>query len=113
MRVIAACAAAAALITLPALATESETKPGSQQSKFAACAHESKGLRGEEHQKFMSECLKGHGDPDKKEKAATHRASDETGSQQNRMRSCNEDAARRDLHGDERRAFMSSCLKGS
>ncbi len=113
MRVIAACAAAAALITLPALAAESETKPGSQQSKFAACAHESKGLRGEEHQKFMSECLKGQGDAEKKEKAATHRASDETGSQQSRMRSCNEDAARRDLHGDERRAFMSSCLKGS
>ena len=68
MRVIAACAAAAALITLPALAAESETKPGSQQSKFAACAHESKGLRGEEHQKFMSECLKAHGDPDKEKK---------------------------------------------
>ena len=110
MRLIATCAATAVLIALPALAAESETKPGSQQSKFAACAHESKGLRGDEHQKFMSECLKGHGDPDKK--AAAHRASDETGSQQKRMRSCNEDAARRDLHGDERRAFMSTCLKG-
>jgi hypothetical protein len=110
MRVIA-CAAAAALIALPALATDSETRPGSQQSKFAACAHESKGLRGDEHQKFMSECLKSHRDPDKK--ASTHRASDETAPQQNRMRTCNEDAARRDLHGDERRAFMSSCLKAS
>ena len=111
MRVIAACAALAALITLPALAADSETRPGSQQSKFAACAHESKGLRGDEHQKFMSDCLKGHASPDKK--AANHRASDETGTQQNRMRTCNEDAGRRDLHGDERRAFMSSCLKGS
>ena len=113
MRFIAACTAAAALIALPALANDGEAKPGTQQSKFAACAHESKGLRGQEHQKFMSECLKAHGDPDKEKKAATHRASDETGSQQNRMRTCNEDAGRRDLHGDERRAFMSSCLKGS
>ena len=113
MRFPAACAVAAAMFAMPASATDTEHKQGSQQSKFATCAHESKGLRGEEHQKFMSECLKAHGDPEKEKKAATHRASDETGSQQNRMRTCNEDAARRELHGDERRAFMSSCLKGS
>jgi hypothetical protein len=115
MRSIAACAAAAALIAWPALANEGDAKPASQQSRFATCAHESRGLRGEEHQKFMSECLKSHGDHEKKAGAAnaTQRAADETGSQQNRMRTCNEDAGRRDLHGDERRAFMSSCLKGS
>jgi len=28
------------------------------------------------------------------------------------MRTCNEEAARRSLHGDDRRAFMSGCLKG-
>ena len=110
MRFIAACAAVAALITLPALGAENEAKVGSQQSKFATCAHESKGLRGEEHQKFMSECLKGH---DVERKPATQRASDETTSQQNRMKSCNDDARSRELHGDERRAFMSTCLKGS
>src|SRR5689334_4800668 len=96
MRFIAACAAAAALIALPALGAESDAKPASQQSKFATCAHESKGLRGDEHQKFMSECLKGH-DTDRKP-AATHRAADETGSQQNRMKACNDDARSRDLH---------------
>jgi len=113
MRFIATCAAAAALIALPALANEGEAKPGTQQSKFAACAHESKGLRGEEHQKFMSDCLKGHdteGAPRKD--SPTHRATDETQSQQNRMRTCNEEAGRKALHGDERRAFMSTCLKG-
>jgi len=30
-----------------------------QQSKFATCAHESKGLKGEAHSEFMSKCLKG------------------------------------------------------
>jgi hypothetical protein len=33
-------------------------------------------------------------------------------SQQEKMKTCNVEAGRKDLHGDERRAFMSSCLKG-
>jgi hypothetical protein len=111
MRFIA-CAAAAALFVLPVRASDAEPKAGSQQSKFATCAHESKGLRGDEHQKFMSECLKGHSGDASARKESGPRAADETSSQQNRMRTCNEEAGRRDLHGDERRAFMSSCLKG-
>jgi len=113
MRFAATCVAAAALFALPAHANEAGEKQGTQQSKFAACAHESKGLRGEEHQKFMSDCLKAHETEATPRKENSPRAADETGSQQNRMRTCNEDAARRDLHGDERRAFMSSCLKGN
>lgn len=31
--------------------------------------------------------------------------------QQNKMKSCNADAAKKELKGDERKAFMSSCLK--
>jgi len=112
MRFAATCAAAAALIVLPAHAADPVEKQGSQQSKFAACAHESKGLRGEEHQKFMSDCLKGNESESASRKETSQRASDETGSQQNRMRTCNEEAGRRSLHGDERRAFMSTCLKG-
>ena len=112
MRVSAACVAAAALAILPASAAEDDAKQGTQQSKFATCAHESKGLRGEEHQKFMSDCLKGHDRDAASRKESAHRAADETGTQQNRMRTCNEEARSRDLHGDERRAFMSSCLKG-
>lgn len=112
MRVTAACAAVAALFAMPVSAADTEHKQGTQQSKFATCAHESKGLRGEEHQKFMSDCLKGHDAEGVARKDKAHRADDETGSQQNRMRTCNEEAGRRDLHGDERRAFMSTCLKG-
>ena len=108
MKGIAACAALA-LFTAAAQANDavSEPKPGSQQGKFATCAHESKGLRGEDHQKFMSECLKGELDAPKDPRQAA-----EPGAQHNRMRTCNDEAARRELHGDERRAFMSSCLKG-
>jgi hypothetical protein len=112
MRASATCVAAAALALLPAFADEGESKQLTQQSKFATCAHESKGLRGEEHQKFMSECLKGHDRDAVAKKEPAHRAADETGPQQSRMRTCNEEARSRDLHGDERRAFMSSCLKG-
>lgn len=32
-------------------------------------------------------------------------------SQQNRMKRCNAEAKEKELKGDERRAFMSSCLK--
>ena len=111
MRFIA-CAADAALFVLSAHASDAQTTPGMQQSKFATCAHESKGLRGEEHQRFMSECLKGHSADGAAARKETHRAVDDTTVQQNRMRTCNEEAGRRELHGDERRAFMSSCLKG-
>ena len=33
------------------------------------------------------------------------------GSQQNKMKTCNAEASRKALRGDERRAFMSACLK--
>jgi psiF repeat-containing protein len=34
-----------------------------------------------------------------------------TGAQQNKMKRCNEEAKKKELKGDERRAFMSTCLK--
>jgi hypothetical protein len=33
-------------------------------------------------------------------------------SQQTKMKHCNEEARKKEIKGDERRAFMSSCLKG-
>jgi hypothetical protein len=32
------------------------------------------------------------------------------GAQQERMKACNEEARKKDLHGEERKTFMSSCL---
>jgi len=111
-------AAAILFAALPAAATD---KPHAQQDKFAQCAHDSKGLKGEERNKFMSECLKAHdSQPAAKPKAASDKdadvkearhATDHHETQQSRMKTCNEEAGRKDLHGDERRSFMSACLK--
>ena len=72
-----------------------------QADRPASCAREAKDLKGDEHHRFVADCLKrveGNG-------GGAH-------SQQNKMKYCNVEAARKDLHGDERRAFMSSCLRG-
>jgi psiF repeat len=109
-----ACIAVSAFFASPALAAAEEEATHSQQSRFSTCAHESKGLHGDDHQSFMSECLKGHeaeAEELRKESAA-HRASAEPSLQHTRMKSCNEEAGKKSLHGDERRAFMSACLKG-
>jgi hypothetical protein len=70
---------------------------GTKPARSADCTAETKGLKGEERERALGECLKeGEG----------------TGhSQQNRMKACNVEAGRKELRGDERRAFMSSCLK--
>ena len=39
-------------------------------------------------------------------------AADGSHPQHSRMKTCNAEAAKKQLKGDERRAFMSSCLKG-
>jgi len=110
--------AALFLVATP-LAAE-EKAPHAQQDKFSQCAHESKGLKGEEHNKFMSECLKGHdAHPAEKSKPTAEKGVKEARNDdeaheapQNRMKSCNDDAGRKNLHGEERKAFMSACLKG-
>jgi len=107
-----ACAVVSLAFAPRTLAAEAEAK--SQQSRFAACAHESKGLRGDDHQNFMSECLKGHDAEAEalKKDASAHRVAGEPSLQQSKMKICNDEAHGKNLHGDERRAFMSSCLKG-
>ena len=103
-------AAAFLLAAAPAFAGDG-AKTHSQQEKFAQCSHESKGLKGEERNKFMSDCLKGPG-AGKERSSPTREARHEPNEQQNRMKTCNEEAGRKHLHGDERRQFMSTCLKG-
>ena len=100
---------AAACVALSG-AYANEPEQPTYRDRFATCAHESKGLKGDEHQKFMSDCLKGQG-PAKKDEQP-HKTTAAAGEQQNRMRTCNEEAHTKNLHGDERRSFMSTCLKG-
>ena len=108
---VIASVAAALFCAGPAAATEDEHKASAQQERFAQCSHESKGLKSDERHKFMSECLKGHGAESHATKAASH-GDVHHESQQNRMKACNQEAGKKELHGDERRAFMSTCLKG-
>ena len=97
-----ACAVAATSLA-PALAADGPPK-GTQQERFAACAHESKGLHREEHNKFMSECLKAE--------APEREARNEPAHAQSRRKACSDEAGRKGLSGAERDAFVNSCLKG-
>ena len=60
-----------------------------------------KKLAGAAKNSFMTKC--------EKDSAAAAPAADKKMTQQNKMKSCNEEAAGK--KGDERKAFMSSCLK--
>ncbi len=91
-------------------------KMTAQQERMATCSHQSKGMKGEAHKKFMSECLKGHAAPmaaGKMEHAAAKPAMSARAAQQAKMKSCNAEASGKKLKGAERRSFMATCLKGS
>lgn len=104
-----ACLGFACAVSAPAFA-------GAQQEKMKGCNAEAKAdnLKGDARQAFMSKCLK----KDYTLKAAAAPAAKPTASaaapatQQDKMKSCNADAKTKALKGDERKKFMSSCLKG-
>lgn len=98
-----------------------------QQQKFANCAHESKGMKGAEHKKFMSDCLAGKthemqagaayesmatSSTMKSEKSKTHAATSKMITSREKMKTCSAEAKNKKLMGSERKAFMSECLKG-
>jgi hypothetical protein len=128
--VFIALAAAAFAFTSSAAAAEGKAMTP-QQEKFANCAHESKGMKGEEHKKFMSDCLKGKTtdmkagetaaassmqNEEHKATSKAHAAREKTGSattaQKEKMKACNADAKSKKLKGADRKQFMSECLKG-
>jgi hypothetical protein len=94
-----------------ALAADAVREPTTRHERFTQCAHESKGLKGDEHRKFMSECLKGD-DQAAERHARESRPHVSEGMQHEKMRTCNAQAAKKELHGEARRTFMSDCLKG-
>lgn len=128
---IALSAAAFMFATTNVSAQEKTLTP--QQQKFADCAHQSKGMKGEAHKKFMSECLKGSG-AEASMKSEASKARSETSkaegkakseaskteektksaatSQRAKMKDCNAQAKAKGVKGKERRSFMSECLKG-
>lgn len=88
-------AALAAAIAALAFATPA---PASDAPAPAATAHKADCARDKDP--------KGEAKRDCDTRAAAHEP------QTHKMVRCNEEAGRKQLHGDERRAFMSACLKG-
>lgn len=93
-----------------------------QQGKMKGCNKEATGMKGEERKAFMKKCLskdyvlKSGAGADAPAAVAAAPATPATpaapSAQQGKMKACNADAADKGLKGDERKKFMSACLKG-
>jgi len=98
-------ALAVSLLALPVHAQEKKEPSAAQkkqQERMASCNKQagSKGMKGDDRKKFMSDCLKDPGPSAAQKK------------QQDRMASCNKQAGSKGMKGDDRKKFMSDCLKG-
>jgi len=103
-----ACLGFAFAVSAPAFA-------GAQQDKMKGCNAEAKAenLKGADRKAFMSKCLKkDYVLKSEAKPAASAAAPAGKATQQDKMKSCNADAKAKGLKGDERKKFMSSCLKG-
>jgi|SRR5579883_1880319 hypothetical protein len=88
-----------------------------QQQRTGDCAKQAhaKGLKGDEYKAFMSSCMKGESTTPTTTSSTTPAEPAEPAkpmTQQEKMKACNADATAKGLKGDERKKFMSSCLKG-
>jgi len=74
-----------------------------------------KELKGDERKAFMKDCLSSKHDSAMAASpmAATPMAASPMTTQQNKMKTCNADQKAKTLKGDERKAFMKSCLSGN
>ncbi|WP_440223400.1 PsiF family protein [Dokdonella sp. MW10] len=72
-----------------------EKAPTTQQQRMTDCNQQATGKTGDERKTFMSACLKGE------TPAQT---------QQDKMKTCNASATAKELKGEARKAYMSSCL---
>lgn len=104
--VLATFIAASALSAVAADPPKKELTP--QQQRMSDCSHESKGMKGDAHKQFMSDCLKGKTAPG----AGAGAGAPKMTAQQERMKECNAEAGKGKMAAAERQKFMSSCLKG-
>ncbi len=81
----------------------------SQQNKMATCNKDATGKKGDERKAFMKECLSSKPAAPAAAPAPVAAAPASGNSQQNKMATCNKEATGK--KGDERKAFMSECLK--
>ena len=110
-------------------ATPSKPMTTSQQ-RMAECSHQSKGMKGAAHKKFMSDCMKGHAaapmagakpmmgghemtghEMAKPMMGGKHMMNGKT-MQQEKMKACSAEAKTKKLSGAARTTFMRGCVKG-
>jgi len=111
--------AGALLLSGVAFAADETPARSTQAERMTKCNAEArdKKLAGDERRHFMSECLKGHASPAEgtpqagKTSQKKSVAGEAHGGQAEKMKACNQEATAKNLHGDERRQFMSDCLK--
>lgn len=89
--------------------------------KMKGCSKEATGMKGDERKAFMKKCLSKDyvlkqdamaGAPAATATPATPATPAASSAQQDKMKACNADAKTKGLKGDERKKFMSACLKG-
>ena len=112
----------ASVLLVVALASAADDKPAhpSQTHRTTQCAAQAgdKHLTGDTRKQFISECLKGQATT-REDRSTTEKDShsgapadgDHHTTQSEKMKACNHEASAKNLHGDERRAFMAQCLK--
>ncbi|WDS36340.1 PsiF family protein [Pseudoxanthomonas sp.] len=93
--ILLACALLAGTVSFNALAQSSS------QTRMAECSAQNKGKTGEDYKSAQKACL------------STKTTTAAPSTPQQRMKTCNADAATKKLSGDARKTFMSSCLKKS
>ncbi len=102
-----------------ASAADEKTARPPQVQRMSECNAQAreKALAGDARKQFMSDCLKGHaatdgGEAQKPAAGASHdKASHGRTAQGEKMKSCNQEATAKNLKGDDRKDFMSHCLK--
>ncbi|MDD5384326.1 MAG: PsiF family protein [Gallionella sp.] len=106
--IVLACLGFAFTVSAPAFAAG---------EKMKGCSKEATGMKGDERKAFMKKCLSKDytlkadtAGAKPAASAATPAAAPVT--QQDKMKKCNADAKTKELKGDERKKFMSTCLKG-
>jgi psiF repeat len=114
--------ALASVLLVVGLAAAADDKPAhsSHTQRMKECSAEAgdKHLVGDARTQFVSECLKGqagHGDSLQVDKGSHSRKAkdgEHHNPQGEKMKACNQEASGKSLHGDDRRAFMSECLRG-
>jgi hypothetical protein len=101
-----------------AVSVSASVYAGPQQDKMKGCSKEAAGLKGDERKAFMKKCLSkdyvlksGAAAETKAETAAASKQPVASSDQKEKMKACNADAKAKELKGDVRKQFISTCLK--